>query len=128
MAVRIPQNYRVRIMEDPDPDLSWLDQPDYLTEPVYPTKEDGDLKINPITPDAYVDHNNHAACGAVLEKKCSECGKWDHVDSLWGIDYYIGPGSNRMDGPPEIGTYTVLDAITDEYMRSIVVDMIKDAP
>lgn len=28
---------------------------------------------------------DHEVLGCIMERRCSKCGQWEHVDSLWGI-------------------------------------------
>src|SRR5262245_58513831 len=79
--------YCIVIEHDLDPDFSWLEQdcynprsPEY--DPVYPTKEDCDAKVNAYDGDWYRDPENHVALSMVA---CDEDG--EIIDSLGGIDF-----------------------------------------
>jgi len=58
----------------------------------------------------YGDPDRHVVLGCQVEKECPCCGKWDHVQSLWGIDF--------MDDGEEWAAVTVDRTLTpDEALK-----------
>ena len=109
---------RYRVIEDTDPDLSWLD--DNHADPIYPTHKDAKAKTNAYDPRWYQNPENHVTLAMICERKCAQCGSWKHIDSLYGIDFLITKF-------PRTGTYTTIKEIPDPYLRSIARDQRAEA-
>lgn len=110
---------RARVIYDPDPDWSWLTQPEFGW--------DGET-YGPYGP--VVQGEEYVALAVVAEELCPCCGRWDTTPaSLWGISVldsdrsligvpYEGDPETvlRHPSPPD-GTYTVeeLRSWLDEF-------------
>lgn len=97
--------FRLRWEYDPDPDLSYLDQ----------VEEDG----SPLFPD--VDKDSVVSLAAFLEKFCEECGQWDVVDSLHGVDFI---DTDHY----ETGTYAIGEAMRQtNHQGEVAREMVYEA-
>ena len=54
------------------------------------------------------DRNNYWSFGAILEVYDATSREWELIDSIWGCDFYIGPGS-RESTPDTDHAYTLSD-------------------
>lgn len=100
--------YRIRVVYDEDPDLSWLEKDEQEYE------EWGPILNNDMKPMSYEEWrethgnpDNHINFGVIAEKQCECCGSWvkHGMSSCWGIDYCV-----LYNKPiPEPGIYYSLD-------------------
>jgi hypothetical protein len=85
-----PDNYRIRFVIDPDGSFTECNgEPRPLTEEEYA----GVQYMRDGKPVSYADYlayygnpDRHVYIGAMLERRCTCCGSWSDVDSLWNID------------------------------------------
>ena len=81
---------RVRIIEDPEPDYSYLDQTDEHGAPLF-----GDLAADDLV-----------SFAVITETCCPCCGHWDSSASLWNIDVLDEPALYGVtEGDAGDGTY-----------------------
>ena len=92
-------NYRYEVRYDDNPDMSWLDQPEFADE----------------------DRNDHVALAMLLHKECGECGEWRVVAGLWSIDMLESKSEEW-----EIGTWDEIDAMPAGYLREVARELVDE--